>query len=227
MSWLSCGRETRETSWALSVFPRVFVQRAFCQQYICPVWSRRWTIKSVSMIPHDSCKCARYFSPLTFRSPSEPLFSAQFAFIRQPATDEDKQEAAHVTHSPVHFPGMIRGATVPSPAQREGQTGASHCTQTPGTTRGRRLYYAPRLLSGVSPGCTRGSSRRQVDARNTGILVKRRDYRATTWNGEINIKVDAWIPLASGIWKGRGERAISLCSGIVPGVDCKAVRAAR
>lgn len=151
-SWWSCGRERRETSWAFLYFIG-FVQRVFCQQYIYPVWSWGCTIKSVSMIPHDNCKYARYFSSFfhfsccgLLSSASEPLFSAQFAFIRlRTAADEDKQEAARVTHSAVHFPGMIRGATVPSSAQREGQTGASHCTQTPGITRGRRLYYLPCL----------------------------------------------------------------------------------
>lgn len=111
---------------------------------------------------------------------SQCPLNSLFFFRLWTISDGDKQEVAHVTHSAIHVPGTIRKATVPSAAQTRGQTGSSHCTQTPGITRGRRLYYVPWLLSGVSAGCAHDSRQHQVDAQNTGILVKRVDYRATT-----------------------------------------------
>lgn len=64
--------------------------------------------------------------------------------------------------------------------------------------------------SGVSPGCTHDSRQHQVDTQNTGILVIRMDYRATGWNGEINIKVNAWISCKWHLEEGKREGNQSL-----------------
>lgn len=213
--------------------------RVFCQQYICPAWSRGCTRNSVPTIPRDNCKHPRYFFffflPFMFPvvgSAAHPLSHCSrrsLLFIRPwTAADEDEQEIAHVTHSAVHFPGMIRAATVASSAQREGQTGACPLHSDTRDNKGR----ATLLCAFPALGSFTGMHAWQQPA--SGRYTKHGNPRKTNglssnnlkWGG-INIKANAWMFFASGIWKRRRERAISLCSEIVPGVDCKAVRAAR
>lgn len=159
-----------------------------------------------------SCFHSLMFPVVGFAAhPLSHYFLHSLAFIRPWTTsDEDKQEVARHSLSAIHISGTIWETTVPSPAQRKGQTGASHCTQTPGITRGRRLYYVPSLLSGVLPGCTHDSRQHQVDTQSTGILVIWMDYRATSWNGEINIKVNAWIFCECHLEEGKREGNQSL-----------------